>query len=83
MEHFLLQFLTQKNAFIFYAMPLTMAVELHFSETINLGKWNFVSANSQLFSTAKFRLSTFYMNIQQSFMHFRNTNFSFRDHNIV
>ena len=51
------RFLKQKNLFIFYAMPLTMAVELHFSKKNQFGKMELLSANSCLFSTTELRLS--------------------------
>ena len=53
MGHIGLQFLTQKNPFIFYAMPLTMALEPHFSKKNQFGKIVLVSANS----TTELRLS--------------------------
>ena len=54
-EHSASQFLIQKNLSIFYAMPLTMALELHFSIKINLEK---ILANSRLFLNTELRFST-------------------------
>ena len=39
-EHSALQFPIQKYPSILFAMPLTMALELHFSRKISLEKWN-------------------------------------------
>ena len=56
MVHSLSQFLIQKDTFIFYAMPQTMALKLHYSKK-QFGKMELVSANSRLFSTRELRLS--------------------------